>query len=501
VNERASTIIVTGDCLDVLRTVPDASIDAVVTDPPYGLSKEPDALEVLRHWLAGDDYQHKGSGFMGKSWDSFVPGPSIWREVLRVLKPGGHACVFAGSRTVDLMGLALRIAGFEIRDQLQWLYGTGFPKSLDVSKAIDKQGSAIEHLEAVQAHIIAWRDARGLTNKDLNEAIGSSTSGSGMAAHWTRREGTQRQIPSKTQWEKLRDVLRWEPCGLDQMYAAIKDGADRPTVGQYRAACDPFGQNPDAAPGPSTAPATDDAKRWGGWGTALKPAHEPIILARKPLSGTVAGTVLEHGTGALNIDGCRIGTAGGRWPANVILDLAAGQLLDQQSGERPGQQGRVSGGEPSQASTGVVTGERGRVASKAPRGDTGGASRFFYTAKASRSEREAGLEHMRKASAGELTGGRKEGSDGLKNPRAGAGRTSSGRANVHPTVKPINLMRWLVRLVAPPGGVVLDPFAGSGSTGCAAVQEPTCGAFVGIELSEEYAEIARARIEHWRGTE
>ena len=130
--------VITGDSLDILRTLPDASISAVVTDPPYGLSREPDALEMLQHWLAGDDYKHRGAGFMGKTWDSFVPGPRLWREVLRVLKPGGHACVFAGSRTVDLMGLALRIAGFEIRDQLQWIYGSGFPKSLDVSKAIDK---------------------------------------------------------------------------------------------------------------------------------------------------------------------------------------------------------------------------------------------------------------------------------------------------------------------------------------------------------------------------
>jgi DNA modification methylase len=528
------TIVITGDCLEVLRTVPDASIDCVVTDPPYGLSKEPDALEVLRHWLAGDDYQHKGAGFMGKTWDSFVPGPSIWREVLRVLKPGGHACVFAGSRTVDLMGLSMRIAGFEIRDQLQWLYGTGFPKSLNVSKAIDKQCGTIEHMDAVQAHIIAWRDARGLTNKDLNEAIGSSTSGCGMAAHWTRREGTQRQIPSKAQWEKLRDVLRWEPCALDAMYDAIKDGADRPTLGQYRAACDPFGQNPCAAPGAITAPATDEAKRWEGWGTALKPAHEPIILARKPLSGTVAANVLEHGTGALNIDGCRIGSdgggtkctnrdehgkcrghrnagqstsgetfhgpetdPGGRWPANVIMDPEAGALLIEQSGER--KTGSIAVGTKARR-VGAVYGQyAGCPTAQDFVGSTGGASRFFYCAKASRAEREAGLENMRKASPTEVTG-RKDGSAGQSNPRAGMAG-SRPRANVHPTVKPISLMRWLVRLVCPPGGVVLDPFTGSGSTGCAAVQEQTCAAFVGIELSEQYAEIARARIEHWRTAE
>lgn len=405
-----SWIVLTGDSAEQLRALPDASIDAVVTDPPYGLSKEPDALEVLRHWLNGDDYEHRGGGFMGKRWDSFVPGPALWREVLRVLKPGGHACVFAGSRTVDLTGLSLRIAGFEIRDQLQWLYATGFPKSLNVSKAIDKAAGA------------------------EREVVGTYKS----------------QLPGGTTYAQ-------------DAWSLSHRGAD-------------------SARGSVTAPATDDAKRWEGYGTALKPAHEPIVLARKPLSGTVAATVLEHGTGALNIGGCRIGSEStarnnkaemgyhggntaqeystgsdaGRWPANVILDPEAGALLDEQSA---------------------------------------GASRFFYCAKTSRTEREAGLEHMRKASAGELTGGRAEGSDGLKNPRAGAGRTSSGRANVHPTVKPIELMRWLVRLVTPPGGRVLDPFTGSGSTGCAAVLEGA--AFVGVELSPEYVEIAKARIRHW----
>ena len=128
-------MILVGDCRETLRLLPSRSIDAVVTDPPYGLSKEPDAAEVLRHWLAGDDYTHTGGGFMGKSWDSFVPGPTVWREVFRVLKPGGHVLCFAGTRTQDLMGMALRLAGFEIRDAIAWAYGTGFPKSHDVSKA------------------------------------------------------------------------------------------------------------------------------------------------------------------------------------------------------------------------------------------------------------------------------------------------------------------------------------------------------------------------------
>jgi len=323
--------------------------------------------------------------------------------------------VFSGTRTYYLTLLAIRLAGFEIRDQLAWMYGTGVPKGLDFAKDFIK----------------------------------------------SKKEG--------------RRVVRPEFVGHPQ-----SDGRD----------------------------------------IALKPAQEPICLARKPLAGTVARNVLEHGTGGLNIDGCRIGiskrvpssvseaapTHGwgtgsanndgknpnvGRWPANVLLDEAAAAMLDEQSGysKSPGKTGRGAGG-----LHGVLS-PRGAQGTVSCPSDSGGASRYFYCAKASKAEREAGLDHMRKASAGELTGGRKEGSAGLDNPRAGAGRTSKGRANTHPTVKPVALMRYLVRLVTPPGGVVLDPYNGSGSTGIASVLEGV-GGYVGLELSPEYCEIARARIAH-----
>src|SRR5690606_18808994 len=217
--------------LDVMRQLPDNSVDAVVTDPPDGLSREPDIEEVLRHWLAGDDYEHRGGGFMGKTWDSFVPGPAVWREVLRVLKPGGHILCFAGTRTVDLMGISLRLGGFEIRDCLQWLDGSGFPKSLDVSNAIDK------------------------------------------------KLGAEREIVGTKSGDPKR-FKKWKEM----------DGNKRTTFNNY-----------------ITVPATPEAQEWEGWGTALKPAVEPIILARKPLSeATVAENVLKWGTGGLNIDRCRI---------------------------------------------------------------------------------------------------------------------------------------------------------------------------------------------------
>ena len=430
--------LIPGDCRDALAHLSDNSIDAVVTDPPYGLSKEPDMAEVLRHWLAGDDYEHTGAGFMGKTWDSFVPGPTVWAEVHRVLKPGGHCLVFAGTRTFDMMALALRLAGFEIRDTLSWLYGQGFPKSLDVSKAIDKAAGAEREVVGRNPN---FRDPD--TNADHHQ--------------------------------------RWNGATMT---------------------------------GAVTAPATPEAEQWDGWGTALKPAWEPIIVARKPFPGTVAANVLEHGTGALNIDGCRIGTGdalvrpavarrdnavyggglgvgvqsepAGRWPANVLLghhedcvhpdgtetvpawecvEDCPVRLLDEQVG--PLTSGapavrRESGADRS-GNTGAAFGAESRPAGSqmVGYGDTGGASRFFYQAKAAKRERQFGM--------------------------------PEGERNSHPTIKPWAVMEWLVRLVAPPGGVVLDPFCGSGTTGIAAMREGFH--FVGCERDEDYAaRIARPRL-------
>jgi len=375
---------------ELLAAMPSESVDAVATDPPYGLA------------------------FMGKAWDQQVPGPDYWREVLRVLKPGGHMVAFGGTRTAHRLACAIEDAGFDLRDCVSWLYGSGFPKSHDVSKAIDREAGA------------------------------------------ERCEGVPGRYASRRPRERVEAV------------SAYQDG-----VGNASSAV-------------VTVPATESARAWDGWGTALKPAWEPIYLARKPFKCTVAQSVLEHGCGALNIDGCRIGSDGatrdapsgngtrsnqvygtygacktvplelGRWPANLVLDEEAARLLDAQTGERGG-----------------------------------GPSRFFYVAKASRSEREAGLEHFEPRIGSAVTG-RKPGSAGAQS--AYAGTTESARRNTHPTVKPVSLMRWLVRLITPPGGIVLDPFTGSGSTGVAAVLE---GArFIGCELSPEFAEIARARIAH-----
>ncbi len=335
-----------GDCLDALRQLPDASVDAVVTDPPYGLS------------------------FMGKKWDYDVPSVEVWAECLRVLKPGGHLLAFAGTRTQHRMAVRIEDAGFEIRDMIAWVYGSGFPKSLDVSKAIDKAAGAEREVVGFQAR-------------------GNSVNTDFMSG----------------------------------------------------------GNN-------ITAPATDAARQWAGWGTALKPALEPITVARKPLSGTVAATVLEHGTGALNVDGCRV-EAGSDHAANCSRSNVTGIWAPHTGAGGVSTEAHPQGRWPAN-----LIHDGGEEAA----GLLGEAARFFYSPKADGTDRNEGTEAR----------------------------------NIHPTVKPTDLMQYLCRLVTPPGGTVLDPFMGSGSTGKAAQMEGF--RFIGCERDPDYFAIAKARIETAHGS-
>lgn len=388
-----------GDCVEVMRGMAENSVEAIVTDPPYDLTSNKRGGSGVASVNLDTPYGRArigtgngAGGFMGKAWDGtgIAFTVELWTEALRVLKPGGYLLSFGGTRTYHRMTCAIEDAGFEIRDCLVWLYGSGFPKSLDVSKGFDKKAGA------------------------EREVVGKMPNPGGTAPRLAMGNG----------WQEAPDL---------------------------------------------TAPATDLAKQWQGFGTALKPAHEPIVLARKPLIGTVIQNLERYGTGALNIDGSRIGTAGevvhapqsdpakregvvgtdlgitnanvedfraaqrasiertntlGRWPANVLLDEEAAAMLDAASG------------------------------------DSGGASRFFYTAKASRSDRNGGVLHK-------------------------------GDPSTHPTVKPTDLMRYLIKLVTPPGGTVLDPFAGSGSTLIAArslgIQS------IGIEREVEYVRLIEKR--------
>ena len=354
------------------------SIDAIVTDPPYEL------------------------GFMSKTWDAsgVTYDRATWAEALRVAKPGAHLLAFGGTRTHHRLMVAVEDAGWEIRDVLMWLFGSGFPKSKNVAGAIDR--------------------GEGLPNRGHAIAHASHT-----------RPITGEALPS---------------------------GEDLPA---YQ------GQ-------------TERSRQWEGWGTALKPAYEPIVLARKPLIGTVAQNVTAYGTGALNIDGTRIGGDEGRWPANLILDEEAGALLDEAVGEARSAGEYTRGGPTDGVWDGPASIPIDGLTS-ATYADRGGPSRFFYSSKAGRAEREAGL-------AGFAPERRSDGrAKDIENPRL---RTDT-RRNDHPTVKPIGLMRYLCLLITPPGGTVLDPFCGSGSTGMAALDAGFD--FIGSDLDPHYLAIAQQR--------
>ena len=405
-----SVQVLHGDCRNELELLPDNSIDSIVTDPPYEL------------------------GFMGKSWDAsgIAYDQRVWVQCLRVLKPGGHMLAFSGSRTYHRMVCAIEDAGFQIRDQIMWVYGSGFPKSLNISKAIDKASGAEREVTGL----------RKVSPSDLGQNSG---------------------------WNAL-DT----------------------SSGEYK----------------YTSSATDEAKQWDGWGTALKPAHEPIVLARKPLDGTVAQNMLTHGVGGINIDGCRVGRADGddssagnrtanfatqetmsggngsggwsqndmgRFPANFIHD-GSDEVLELFPDSKAGKPRNDRG-------TGGIWSESMGVPCGPQYGDIGSAARFFYCAKANKKDRNEGLDGFAEKRPDERT---------VTGMGTFEEKGVAKQANHHPTVKPTDLMRYLCRLVTPPNGTVLDPFTGSGSTGKAAVLEGFN--FIGIEQSAEYVQIAKARI-------
>jgi site-specific DNA-methyltransferase (adenine-specific) len=425
-----------GDCRDILKTLPDNSIDSVVTDPPYEL------------------------GFMGKKWDNtgIAYDTSMWAQVLRVLKPGGHLLAFGGTRTYHRMVVAIEDAGFEIRDSIHWIYGSGFPKSLDVSKAIDKRGGAVAGFEDFRDAVKAAMKANGVSRSTLQDALGNY-----MLSHYLTA-GSQPAVPNYRDYVIIRDTVGLGDT-FDHLFAweaerEVVGKSDNGIAGGTGEHAGEGGAYGFGAEFDITAPATDAAQQWEGWGTALKPAHEPIVVARKPLTGTVAANVLEHGTGALNIDGCRIGDPPGRWPANVIHDGS-----DEVTAMFPNtMSGSGNKNKNNRNSVNVFGNGLGKGNGIGIGGDSGSAARFFYAAKASRAERNA----------------------------------ENTTTNNHPTVKPIALMRYLLKLVTPPNGTTLDPFAGSGTTLIAAIHENFHA--IGIELTPEYHPIIQARIQHAQAT-
>jgi DNA modification methylase len=403
-----------GDNLESLKQLEDNSVDSVVTDPPYGLS------------------------FMNKKWDHDVPSVEFWKEVYRVLKPGGHVLSFGGTRTYHRMVVNIEDAGFEIRDQIMWLYGSGFPKSHNIGKAVDKlQG-----------------------NK--REVVGEYK----VSSDFSKHNGSMMSIDN------------------------TDEGANNST----------------------TLNQTKGTSPYEGWGTSIKPANEPICVARKPLSEkSVALNVLKWGTGGINIDGCRVRTAGeydnsyngdiiyneGRFPANIILDETAAELLDEQSGISNSIKSKRGGAIDSNSRTYNWNNGDNKIIDKYECGfnDKGGASRFFYVAKVSKKERNLGLDHFED----KLQAGAEFRPNHMEKALKGEDGNPYGRytptKNVHPTIKPINLMTYLCRLVTPEGAIVLDPFMGSGSTGIATRLEGF--RFVGMEMDPEYFKIAETRINNY----
>ena len=417
-------MIICSDCLVHMKTMPDNSVDAIVTDPPYGLS------------------------YMGKKWDYDVPSQEIWEQALRVLKPGGYLLAFAGTRTQHRMAVNIEDAGFEIRDMIAWVYGSGFPKSLNIGKVMDK------YLKTGNA---SWNG----TGDSSNGALGYS---------------------------KLQHNQGYRPADYSNKH-----------------------QNKEEI--------TEDlAKKWEGWGTALKPALEPITVARKQIEGNVAQNCLKWGVGGINIDGCRVGTdtiksCGGRNDA-VTGDTRTGAALGMNGPHKPLNtlhQGRFPANLITDGSDEVVglfpqtkSGSRKAQPQKegswnavgikfketfACEGSEGSASRFFYCAKASKSERNMGCEGLEEK-AKVFNGQSDKPSEDMKDVEKRF--TTLPKANHHPTVKPIALMEYLSKMVTPKGGIVLDPFMGSGSTGCACVKNGFD--FIGIELEPDYCKIAEARI-------
>jgi DNA modification methylase len=450
---------------------------------------------------------------MGKSWDSsgIAYSVELWRECLRVLKPGGHLLAFGGTRTWHRLAVAVEDAGFEIRDNIAWLYGSGFPKSHNISKAIDKylsnENLSKDLLPDEQAFCEWMQQHSGITISQSKEVLGSARFITGQveivntATADKPHLGRRAMIPTFAAWQKIKPLLAVE--APEWVEALVKE-PPKPAIEH------PNEWNSGKGEG------TSGTNEYAGWGTALKPAHEPIVVARKPLIGTVAQNVLTHGVGGLNIDASRVATDEvitnhsrseqasiskgkfgdsvaqethqtpgqilGRWPANIILDEYTAELLDQQSGTLTS--GALKAGR--QIADVNVNFKSGvDVDYYESKANSGGASRFFYVAKASKRDRNEGLDELP-----------------IQRPDL---RTSTGmgtfeekgvqpQRNFHPTVKPTALMQYLIRLVTPDNGVVLDPFAGSGSTGKAAILENKH--FIGIEVTPEYLPIIKGRLQH-----
>ena len=491
-----------GDCLEVLKTIPDNSVDSIVTDPPYGIgfmNKEWDSPQKHKELIdreakrSQERFEEGKSPVKGGFSKGVQPGLAIggakegrwfqeWCELwvaecFRVLKPGGHLLSFSAPRTYHRMATAFEEVGFQVRDQIMWVFGSGFPKSHNIGKAIDKRGG--ESIGWFGEWLVKWRKENNIPQSKIAELFPSKTGGlTGCVSNWELGNN----LPTNEQFNKICEVFNLPFKSLEE--------AEREFIGTKTSGIGKAFTKDGWGSGHDEVEITKGNSEWEGWGTALKPAHEPICMARKPLSEkSIAENVLKWGTGGINIDESRIpfkdisdipkdmdkthleedrtfiGNKGlkpfyyeqnteGRFPANIMFDEEAGKLLDEQSGN-------IKGGKnmpPYQFPIdNTIRMNSSKQINRKGYEDNGGASRFFYCPKTSKKER--------------------------------------GEGNVHPTVKPIALMEYLIKLVTPKGGVVLEPFMGSGSTGVAAIKNGF--SFIGIEKEPEYFDIANQRISNY----
>lgn len=515
-----------GSMLDMLEVIDPQSIDSIVCDPPYELN------------------------FMGKCWDNsgIAFQPDTWKKCYEVLKPGGYLLAFGGSRTFHRIACAIEDAGFEIRDTIMWLYGSGFPKSMDISKSLDKRNGRNVSEDFIN-YLNKARNKKGYSLADINKLMGLNTNGGGFASNIM---GNQKKfiLPTKENYLKLKKVLDLDDSFDNLIFI---EEAEREVIGKGKRGKLKddmfFTKNIDKAKETGkaigygewdiTVPSTDLAKQWQGWGTALKPSFEPIIVARKPFKGSLVDNVIEYGVGGINIDECRVGNeiikGGtmpkmnsqsdginlynfgkhnaerldrqdniGRFPANTILtydetdfDEVCGGFPDTKGGKRHNTVVRL------EDST-SYGGKAGSINTRNEFNDSGSASRYFYCAKASKKDRDEGLNEFEEKNM-RLEQNRQIHSAGCEYIENGKMKQnphlqSSCKRNIHPTVKPTELMQYLVRLVSPNGSTILDPFNGSGSTGKAVMYENKERnknyKYIGIELTEEYLPIAKARIEY-----
>ena len=538
--------IICGDCLEEMKKLPDRSIDAIVTDPPYELA------------------------FMGKKWDAsgIAYNVDMWGECLRVLKPGGHLLAFGGARTYHRMACAIEDAGFEIRDSLHWVYGSGFPKSLDIGKAIDRSIFTTKthnpDFQIVRAWVRGKVKAAGLTYKQIDTALGNANSH--KASHYL--DNSQPQLPTPEDWEIIKQLLKLdESIDIDRPPKLLVETFEREIIGYRKCHAGLAFTSEGPTELPITKPLSKEAEQWAGWGSALKPAHEPVVLARKPLDGcTIAENVLRWGCGGLNVDGCRIEVSDrkqyefnhagrsrgdtsrtknlysgfnyekenpsliGRFPANLIWSHSP---LCKRIGTK-----KVKGGNDPRRKDGSKSGHNfhgfqdknahdHRPCTHSGYADENGMEEVeswdcdpscpsWQFAKAGTTKSGAMKKEV-PAYEGESTTGFLRGRSGPSNQHGDSGSVarffqscsfqeedipafayyakagpSERNGSTHPTMKPLALMRYLCKLITPPGGTILDPFGGSGTTGIAAIKEGFH--YILIEQQEEYCEIARKRV-------